>query len=166
MSKEITRYEKEVMDRIDEIRENQGHSMEDFSEYIGVELETYKRCKYKKIRVDLNMLHAVVSKYPGDLEYILFGKKGQNYKLINTFISGSDEDRAQMFDELARYYRIEKEMKNNNSERLRKRAIEKYDVEYVTKAGVVETAKRRSSSAGAEKMAKEVAKRSGGRKKK
>ncbi len=43
-----------------------------------MELETYNRCKYKKICVDLNMLHAVVSKYPGDLEYILFGKKGQN----------------------------------------------------------------------------------------
>ena len=84
MSKPISKYEKEVMDRIDEIRENQGYSIEDFSEFLGIGLETYKRTKYKKIRVDLDFLHAVLQKYHADKEYILIGTKGQNYKLINT----------------------------------------------------------------------------------
>ena len=64
MSKPISKYEKEVMDRIDQIRLNQGYSMEDFSEYLGIELETYKRTKYKKIRVDLDFLYAVGKSIP------------------------------------------------------------------------------------------------------
>ena len=49
MSKPISKYEKEVMDRIDQIRLNQGYSMEDFSEYLGIELETYKTKRFELI---------------------------------------------------------------------------------------------------------------------
>ena len=147
MSKPISKYEKEVMDRIDEIRENRGYSIEDFSEFLGIGLETYKRTKYKKIRVDLDFLHAVLQKYPADKEYILFGTKGQNYKLINTYVSGTDEERAQVFDELARFCRMDKEMKDVNAERLRRKAREKYDVDYDSKEGLVEVPKRKSSTA-------------------
>ena len=157
MSKPISKYEKEVMDRIDQIRVNQGYTMEDFSEYLGMEIEIYKRCKYKKIRVDLDFMHAVVQKFPADLDYILFGKTGQNYKLVNTFVSGTDEERAQVFEELARFCRDSKEMKDINAERLRRKAREKYEVDYVTKAGLVEKTGRKSSQAAVKKAAEKVA---------
>ena len=143
MSKPISKYEKEVMDRIDQIRTNLGYSMEEFSEYLGIDLETYKRSKYKQIRVDLDFLHAVVTKYPADLENLLFGKTGPNYKMINTFISGTDEERAQVFDEMARYFRSKKDIKEMNKDRLRRKAQEKYDVDYKTDEGLIETPKRR-----------------------
>ena len=139
-------YEKEVMDRIEQIRVNQGYSMEYFAEYIGVELETYKRSKYKKIRVDLYFLHAVGTKFPANMDYILFGKSGQNYKLINTYVSGSDEERAQVFDELARYCRDKEEAKKKNEDRLRRKAIESYDVDYETEEGLIERPKRKTST--------------------
>ena len=155
MSKPISKYEKEVMDRIDQIRLNQGYSMEDFSEYLGIELETYKRTKYKKIRVDLDFLYAVGEKYPADMDYIIFGKTGQTYKLINTYVSGTDEERAQVFDELARYCRDQKDAKERNAERLRRKAREKYEVDYQTDVGMVETTKRKTTrSAGTTKSEK------------
>ena len=155
MSKPISKYEKEVMDRIDQIRLNQGYSMEDFSEYLGIELETYKRTEYKKIRVDLDFLYAVGKKYPADMDYIIFGKTGQTYKLINTYVSGTDEERAQVFDELARYCRDQKDAKERNAERLRRKAREKYEVDYQTDVGLVETTKRKTTrSAGTAKSKK------------
>ena len=157
MSKPISKYEKEVMDRIDQIRINQGYSMEEFSEYLGIDLETYKRSKYKQIRVDLDFLHAVVTKFPADLENLLFGKTGPNYKLINTFVSGTDEDRAQVFDELARFFRCNKDIKKMNADRLRRKAREKYDVDYKTDEALIETPRRKTKTV-AKKTAEKVTK--------
>ena len=156
MSKPISKYEKEVMGRIDQLRINKGYSMEFFSEFIGVDLETYKRTKYNKIRADLDFIRAVGEKFPANMDYILFGKAGQNYKLINTYISGSNEERAQVFDELARFSRDEKKAMERHAEKLRKKAIEKYDVDYQTDAGLVEKPKRKSTTA-VKKTAEKVA---------
>ena len=90
------------------------------------------------------------------MDYILFGKAGQNYKLINTYISGSNEERAQVFDELARFSRDEKKAMERHAEKLRKKAIEKYDVDYQTDAGLVEKPKRKSTTA-VKKTAEKVA---------
>ena len=147
MSRIITPYEKEVMARIDEIRTNQGFTEEDFAEYLGFSLETYKRCSLKKQRVPLDLVHAVMQKYPGDKDYILFGKKGQNFKFINTFVSGTDEERAQVFDELAEFYRAKQQMKNLNKDRRRRKAIEKNDVDYKTDEALIETPRRKTSTA-------------------
>ena len=93
--------------------------------------------------------------YPADMDYIIFGKTGQTYKLINTYVSGTDEERAQVFDELARYCRDQKDAKERNAERLRRKAREKYEVDYQTDVGLVETTKRKTTrSAGTTKSKK------------
>lgn len=144
------------MDRINQIRMNQGHSMQFFSDYIGVDLETYKQTRYKKIRVDIDFLVAVGSKYPADMEYILFGTKGQSYKMINTYISGLDEVRAQFHEEMARYNRTKMDVQKKNDIRILKKKNENYDVDYDTEKGMVETNKRRSSKAAVKTAAKAV----------
>ena len=146
MSKPISQYEKDVMARIDKIRENQGFSMEDFSEYIGVTIETYKRSKYNEIRADLDLLHAVAKRYPSDLQYILFGDSGQKYEMINAFVSGTDDDRARLFEELADFCRLKKDMKTIEAERLRRKARARFDVDYISPAGLVEKAPKRATS--------------------
>lgn len=79
----------------------------------------------------------------------------QTYKLINTYVSGTDEERAQVFDELARYCRDQKDAKERNAERLRRKAREKYEVDYQTDVGLVETTKRKTTrSAGTAKSKK------------
>ena len=89
------------------------------------------------------------------MDYIIFGKTGQTYKLINTYVSGTDEERAQVFDELARYCRDQKDAKERNAERLRRKAREKYEVDYQTDVGLVETTKRKTTrSAGTTKSKK------------
>ena len=146
MSRIITQREKDVMTRIDEIRLNQGLTEEDFSEFLGVPLETYKRCSQKKTRVELDFLLSVLQKYPGDKDYILFGKKGQNFKFINTFVSGTNEERAQALGELSDFYMIKHEMEKINANRRHRKAIEKYDVDYQTEQGLIERPKRKSTA--------------------
>ena len=50
MSKEITRYDRELADRLEKIREENGYTKEDMAFLMSVDVGTYKRYAYKQKR--------------------------------------------------------------------------------------------------------------------
>lgn len=141
MSREISNYERDVIKRIEEIRERDGVTQESFAELMQISIAQYKRCAYFEARVSLEAIYNLANAYPVDVDYIIFGKHKGKYTIINSMVSESWEEKAKYFDELAAYFRERNKIAMKEQTRRNERAKgKKPKVDYVTKEGdVIET---------------------------
>jgi len=141
MSREISNYEKDVIKRIEEIRERDGITQEAIAELMGLSLAQYKRFTCYEARVSVEAIHNLAMSYPLDTDYVIFGKHKGKYTLINSLVSESWDEKAKYFDELASYFRDRQKIVMQEQARRNTRAKgKKPRVDYTTQNGdLIET---------------------------
>jgi len=141
MSREISNYEKDVIKRIEEIREREGLTQEAIAELMDLSLAQYKRFTCYEARVSVEAIHNLAMKYPLDSDYVIFGKHKGKYTVINSLVSESWEEKAKYFDELASFFRDRQRLMMQEQARRNTRAKgKKARVDYTTPNGdLIET---------------------------
>lgn len=106
MGRAISDYEKGVMARIEEIRTLEAITMEGMADLMEISLDQYKRFAKYSARITIESIYKFAKNYPVDIDYIIFGEKRQGgYTFINAMTHETFESRANMYMELARYYK-------------------------------------------------------------
>lgn len=141
MSREISSYERDVIKRLEEIRQLDNITQESFAELMGISMAQYKRYTYYEARVSLEAIYNLANEYPVDLDYIIFGKHKSKFTVINAMVSEDLEEKAVYFDEMASYFRELKKIRIKEQTRRNERAKgKKPKVDYMTKSGdIIET---------------------------
>ena len=132
MSKEITRYDRELADRLEKIREENGYSKEDMAFLMSVDVGTYKRYAYKISKVPAGAVAELCDALQLDLTYVVYGRDRSAIDFVKYFETVDDEKLADMFSEAAREARIRAKTREkvyaNREKQKTKRASSRKDI--------------------------------------
>lgn len=140
----ISEFSKEMIRRVEELRERDGVEQEVFARFMGVDLAQYKRYVYYECRFEAEQVVALARNYPIDYKYVFFGDNMGKYHFIRAITSEDFSERAATFREIAELYddlsRAKSEVAELKKQRREKKLEKESKVDYMTGDGdVIET---------------------------
>lgn len=102
MSKRITKYDIELANRLEKIRDERGLSKDDMAHLMSVDIGTYKRYAYKISKVPAESVALLCDELELDLTFVMYGRERSKYEFIKFWETVDQERLADMFFETAR----------------------------------------------------------------
>ena len=105
MSKVITKYDIELSNRIEEIRDERGLTKEDMAHYMSVDIGTYKRYAYNRSKIPAEAVVQLCEELKLDLFYVMYGRDQSAHEFLKYLETINQEKLSDLFFEAARQCR-------------------------------------------------------------